>query len=299
MAKAEYHKKFFTILLLLSSAWLLASEPDARRIEAMRLLAGIESLPPSKAWPEVAPHLFLNDLKDLIANPERVMQGKATNFCGYAATTYLLVLRQPDDFAIQMLRLYKHGETKFGKARLNPGRKLRLQVGTLHAHGQLDSLHAQQMWFMTLADHFKGYVNWLDNKYTRGDENRFWAGTNFAKFNRMTRVLTNQKIYSEGNDLIQSEQIANEEKLKKLLQKGDVVLMTNNLIKKETKRSIFNPRLPAHFIVLKGIHIKNSQVLVEFWDYGTVKTREFSKRSWKKTIHGVTVVENEVVYARN
>jgi hypothetical protein len=263
----------------------------------MRLLDGIEKLAPSKSWPEINPTLFLRDLKELVANPERVMQGRATNFCGYAATTYLLVLRQPEEFAIQLLRLYKHGETKFGKARLNPSRKVREQVGTLHAHGQLDSLHAQQMWFMTLADHFKGYVNWLDKKYSRGDENRFWAGTNFAKFNRMTRVLTNQKIYSEGNDVFQSEQYANEEKLRKLLSKGDVVLMTNSRIKKEARLSLFKPRLPVHFIVLKGIKVKQHQVVVEFWDYGAVKTKEYSAKTWKKAIYGVTMVENASVYA--
>lgn len=290
--------RYYTLitLLLIGSGLVMASEPDVHRQKAIRLLAGIERLSPSKAWPEVNPTLFLRDLKDIITNPERVMQGRATNFCGYAATTYLLVLRQPEEFALQLLRLYKHGDTKFGRARLTPSRKIREQVGTLYAHAQLDSLHAQQMWFMTLADHFKGYVNWLDKTYTRGDENRFWAGTNFAKFNRMTRLLTDQKIYSEGNDLFLSEQYANEEKLRELLTKGDVVLMTNSRIKKEPRFSFLKPRLPVHFIVLKEIKMKNHQVVVEFWDYGAVKTKVYSARSWKRAIHGVTMVENAALY---
>ena len=169
--------------------------------QALEFIDKIKELEPSVFWPNIKPVLFLQNIKINIRQPVSIYPGNGTNFCGYGALTYLLLLDDPLGYAKSLLQLYREGKSKFGDVNFNPSRAVKKAAGLLRYKGVLDIRPAEQMWYLSLADHFKGYLNIFNLKYNPDDENRFWASVNYAKFNRMVRKLLYYKVNARGADL--------------------------------------------------------------------------------------------------
>ena len=117
----------------------------------------------------------------------------------------------------------------YGKEYFEPTKEVKLAAGTLTFKGELDIRPADQLWFLSLADHFKGYLNLLDKHYDAGNENTMWAAVNFSKFNRMIRKLFNYNVDAVGSDLIRPGVRDVFEYLSDRLQTGNIALFVNNL----------------------------------------------------------------------
>ena len=168
-----------------------ASDGDSSRSssstlqDAVEYLRAINRVDSSAFWPNVPPGYFLENLNQYLSNPLYAFESKNTNFCGYTAISFFVLQEDPLGFIKFMMTLYKEGKAQFGKAMIEPGKRIREMAGLLKYKGTLDINPATQMWFLSLADHFKGYLNTFNKRFHAGDENTLWAATNFAKFNRM------------------------------------------------------------------------------------------------------------------
>jgi len=58
-----------------------------------------------------------------------------------------------------MIELYNNGHASFRNVKFNPSYKVKVAASLLEFKGILDINHADQLWYMSLADHFKGYLN--------------------------------------------------------------------------------------------------------------------------------------------
>ena len=162
--------------------------------EALAMLDKEDTVSTSAYWPNIKPSLFFSNVRNNITYPAKINQGHSTNFCGYAAMTHLLLKYNPAIYLHHVISLYRTGKTSLEKKRLSLSLAVRNTAGTLKNKAELDILDADQLWFLTLADQFKGYMNVLDHKYNPGDENKMWAGTNLAKFNRMLKDFTKDTL---------------------------------------------------------------------------------------------------------
>ncbi len=176
--------------------------PLSTKHQALAYLEKQNTLPVSKFWPNVDPVRFLENIKKNIEQPLTIYEGRSTNFCSYAALSYLPLHDDPLTYANFLVDLYKNGKAMYGKEYFEPSREIKLAAGTLSFKGELDIRPADQLWFLSLADHFKGYLNLLDKHYDAGNENTMWASVNFSKFNRMIRKLFNYQVDAVGSDLI-------------------------------------------------------------------------------------------------
>ncbi len=91
-------------------------------------------------------------------------QGSNTNFCGYAALSYLPLNFDPLGHAKNLITLFEKGEVKYGEVNLKPSLAVRMVAGNMKFKGGLDIRPAEQMWFLSLADHFKSYLNFFNKK---------------------------------------------------------------------------------------------------------------------------------------
>src|SRR5512141_2340845 len=83
--------------------------PTSTHQQAVAILDKIFVLRPSSIWPNVAPQLFLQNLKENIRAPLELYEGSNTNFCGYAALSYLPLHDDPVGYIKFMLQLYERG----------------------------------------------------------------------------------------------------------------------------------------------------------------------------------------------
>ncbi|AHF17375.1 hypothetical protein [Niabella soli] len=293
---STYARFIFSGLFFLSSVSLHAT-PDrndtARKstaAEALAYLNGIGKLSQSKWWPNVAPGLLLQNLKTFTTQPFAFYEGKATNFCSYSAITYIPLTYDPLGFATFMIELYRNGKAKMGKEQLKPSRPVRTEAGLLRYKGSLDINAAGQMWFLTLADHFKGYINRLNFRFQKGDENTLWSATNYAKFNRMLRRLFPGTVKARGSDLFKPHINNLADFLEEKLQKGIVFLYLNNkkLHRITHARSLVN--MATHYVLLTGIRdLPNEQVEFIYWDYGAKIVQQLPARFLDNIIYGITL----------
>lgn len=258
--------------------------------QALTYLNRISDLAQSRWWPNVAPDLLLQNLKTFATQPFAFYEGKATNFCSYSALTYIPLTYDPLGFAQFMIRLYKNGMATMGKDQFAPSRSVRAEAGLLKYKGSLDINAAGQIWFLTLADHFKGYVNRLNLRFQKGDENTLWAATNYAKFNRMLRRLFPGTVKARGSDLFKPHITGLPDFLEKKLQKGIVFLYLNNrkLHRNTHARPLVN--MPTHYVLLTGIHrLPDEQIVFVYWDYGAKIVQQLPAQFLDNIIYGVTV----------
>ncbi len=256
--------------------------------QAIEFIDKVKELKPSVYWPNIKPSLFLQNLKKNIYQPISVYPGNGTNFCGFGALTYLLLQDDPLGYARLLLQLYHEGNATFGNTSFTPSQAIKKQAGLLRFKGILDINPAEQMWYLCLADHFKGYLNIFNRKYDPGDEDRFWASVNYAKFNRMIRSLLHYKTSARGADLIRPRVGDLSQYISKKLKTSIVVLFINNRITHKKNHIDLQLGVPTHFIIAEKISNENDLVTLVYWDYGHKTQLQFPPAFLKRIIFGIT-----------
>lgn len=253
-------------------------------------MAAIKVLPASTFWPHIKPENFLKNVNEDIEFPLNLYEGSNTNFCSYGALSYLPLHDDPLRFARFMVELYRNGKARYDKIWFEPSKNVREAAGTLQYKGKLDIRPAEQMWLLCLADRFKGYINFFNRNYKAGDENTFWASTNYGKFNRMIRKLFNYKITARGSDLIRpwidKEDLVGY--LQEKLKTGTTFLYINNTSLRKKNHNKIRSGIPTHYIVLTSIEYSNDICTIIYWDYGLRTLRQVPLASLKKLIFGIT-----------
>lgn len=256
--------------------------------QAIAYINKIKELKPSAFWPNINPVLFLRNLKVNIQDPISVYAGNGTNFCGYGALTYLFLKDDPLGYAKLMLQLFHDGKARFGKVDFDPSDAIKKGTGLIKYAGRLDINPAEQMWYLTLADHYKGYLNIFNRKYDAEDEQTFWASVNYAKFNRMVRQLLKYTSMSKGSDL-KRPYISNlYTYINERMKTGMVVLFINNRIVHKKNHVQIKLGVPTHFIVAEKISIQKDVITLRYWDYGRKTQLQLSAAFFKRIIFGIT-----------
>lgn len=282
-----------TLLLLLNLACLAQKNNELTNAQqaALRFLDSVGTLQPSAKWPAVEAEYFMQNLRRNIIKPMLIYAGRNTNFCAYAALSYTLLQEDPLRYCRFMIELYKRGKATFRNQYMNPPEEVRTNAGKILYEGELDRNHADQVWFLTLADNYKGYLNWLNQKYHPGDENTLWASTNLAKFNRMLRKLTGRIIHSQGSDLIRPNFSRFKDRLPEYLKKGDVYLYLNNTMLKKKNHFKVKKKVPTHFVVLLSAVEEAGDMVITYWDAGFKTLRKVPLLTMQKIIYGITLSE--------
>ncbi len=255
--------------------------------QAIEFLDKVDKLATSPHWPNIKPVLFLKNLKDNIHDPINIYAGRGTNFCGYGALTYLLIKDDPLGYAKLLLELYREGKARFAVVDFNPSAAVKQGAGLIRYAGKLDVCPAEQMWYLTLAGHFKGYVNIFNRKYDPNDQNTFWASVNYSKFNRMVSQLLNYRSRARGADLKRPfiDDLYNY--INERMQNGTVVLYLNNRILHK-KNHTLKLSIPTHFVVAEKISIDKDIITLMYWDYGRKTQIQKSSAFFKQIIFGIT-----------
>lgn len=261
--------------------------------QAITFIDSIKTVDSSTYWPHVKPTLFLQNLKLNVHDPLSFYPGRSTNFCAYGAVSYLVINEDPLGYVKFMMDLYKDGKACFRNSYFDPSDAVKKVAGRLHFKGVLDLRDAEQMWFLTLADHFKGYLNIFNHNYNRGDEDRFWAATNYGKFNRMVKKMTGYKVHAVGSDLTRPWLDNVYDYITDNLQKGTIVLYINNRILHKKNHTKVKLGFPTHFVVLEKIWKENNLITMIYWDYGSRTLVQFSPKILKKIVFGISVCSKQ------
>jgi hypothetical protein len=257
--------------------------------QALAFLDSVGHVDPSGLWPNVDPVLFFENLKAFAKAPLNFYEGKSTNFCAYSALTYFPLRYDPLGFSKFMITLFKTGTAKMGKVVFTPGLAIRTEAGLLRYKGALDISPAGQMWFLCLADRFKGYLNFFNKRFDKGDENTLWASTNFAKFNRMLRKLFFLKTRARGADLIRPWVGDRYNFLQKKMKEGMVFLYLNNRLLYKKKHVVTRLGIPTHYVLLMDINqTADGAVNIVYWDYGRKTLQQTDSKFLRKIIFGIT-----------
>jgi hypothetical protein len=256
--------------------------------QAVEFLNGIKGLAPNNAWPNINPALFLENLRSCVEQPVSIYPGNGTNFCGYGALTYLFLRDDPLGFTKLLLQLYREGTASFGKTIFTPSGPVKKAAGLLRFKGVLDIRPAEQLWFLCLADHYKGYLNFFNRHYNPDDEDSFWASVNYSKFNRMLRKLLRYDVKAKGADLIRPRVGDRYKYISEKMKTGTVVLYINNRIVHKKNHVSIKLGFPTHFIVAERISEENGLVTLVYWDYGARTLLQLSPAFFKRVIYGIT-----------
>ncbi len=286
----------FGIFFFQSTAAFTSVLPDtvltglvtSTREEALSFLDQVKELESSTHWPNIKPRLFLKNLRSNIHQPMGIYAGKGTNFCGYGALTYLFLQDDPLGYARLLLQLYRHGKATHRKTLFDPSPAIKTEAGKLKFKGMLDINPAEQMWYLTLAGHYKGYLNIFNRKYDPGDEDRFWASVNYAKFNRMARNLLHYRLKARGADLMRPKSLDLYTYISEKMAEGQVVLFINNRIVHKKDHVTIKLGVPTHFIVAEKISIQDGLVTLMYWDYGRKTQMQLSAAFLKRIVFGIT-----------
>lgn len=144
------------------------------------------------------------------------------------------------------------------------------------------------MWYLCLADHYKGYLNIFNRRYNAGDEDRFWASVNFAKFNRMVRGLLKYKVKPKGADWMHPNVGNMYQYISDKLTAGQVVLFINNRIVHKNNHVKIKLGLPTHFIVVEKISKQDDLITLKYWDYGGKTLLQLSPSFLRRITFGIT-----------
>ena len=261
--------------------------------QAIEYMNKIKELKTSAFWPNINPVSFLRNLKANVREPINVYAGKGTYFCGYGALTYLFLKDDPLGYANLLLQLYLNGKATFGKVEFDPSDAIKKGAGAIKYAGRLDINPAEQMWYLTLADHYKGYLNIFNRKYDPEDEHTFWASVNYAKFNRMVRQLLKYTSRSKGSDLKRPYINDLFTYISEKMKTGTVVLYVNNRIVHKKNHVQIKLGVPTHFIVAEKISIENDMITLRYWDYSRITQLQLSSAFFKRIIFGITYFTKE------
>lgn len=284
--------KYLLPLLFLSAIGLAQPpRPDAAaQARALKKIKDAETTQKSSVWPNISPQWFFQNLKENVHHPLYLNQGKPTYFCGYAALTHYLLLLDPEYYVDRVLELYKTGETTVYDRTLISGPEIRAAAGTLYNKGNMDVRPADQLWFMVLAENYKGYLNKKDKVYHLGDENTFWAASNYKKFNAMLRSLTNKEVHAKGADLLGPVFLNYARFIQEKQEDNTVILYLNNKALYPNKFFRFILPTPTHFVVLYGMEEVKGHYVLDYWDYGLRTKMTLKKRKLRRLVYGITYI---------
>jgi len=280
-----------SIIPIASSTPSLLSLGSSTPQEALDLLKRTKLPDSSIWWPNVKGHLFMDNLKANILTPLAIYQGSNTNFCGYAALSYIPLHDDPLGYTRFLLALYRDGTASWGNIRFTPSPGIHQAAGTLRFKGILDIRPADQMWFLVLADHFRSYLNLFTRHWHPGAENTFWAAVNYGKFNRIIRTLFGYQVQARGSDLIRPSISHLYDYLATSVKTGFTFLYLNNTYLHKKNHGKFKGSFPTHFIVLTEIWRQDGEqdlYNIVYWDYGGRTLRQVSLRFLKKIIFSVS-----------
>ncbi len=267
------------------------------QLQAIEFIDKIKKLEPSASWPNINPALFLKNIKVNILQPLSVYPGNGTNFCGYGVLTYLILMDDPLGYAKLLIQLYNDGKATYRNINFEPTGAIKKAAGMLRYKGILDIRPAEQMWFLCLADHFKGYVNIFNRKYDPDDEDKLWASVNYAKFNRMVNKLTYYEVSAKGADFSRPKIEDLYQYISEKLETGKVVLYINNRILHKKNRKNTGLEIPTHFIVADRISKKNDVITLVYSGYGGKTLLQFSSAFLKRIVFGITYCTKNENYA--
>lgn len=265
------------------------SEPQ---IKALEYLKKYDTISNNTVWPNIDSKNFLENLRENIIHPVYLYQGRNTNFCGYAAVSFTFIKWHPEQYAKCLMELFLSGTTIHNQINYQPSKPVLWNAGILKNKGKLEIKHADQIWFLTLADHYKSYVNILDRHYDLGNEEGPWAGTTLHKFNKMVRNLMGGNTKSVGADFFRPWVKDYYQYIKTQLASGIVYLYVNNKYLHQTRHTTVKLRAPSHFIVLKDIKMEDEEIIMTYWDYGHYTETSFTNKTLKAIIFGVIKLEN-------
>ena len=283
-------KHILLFIFSLSLFHFLAAQPlSLQQKQAIAFLSGVGDLKQSSNWPNVKPAAFFKNLRKNITQPLFVYAGNNTNFCGFAAISYTWIGNSPLNYAKFMVELYSKGESNLKDEYFNPSLAVKKEAGLLKFKGELDINQADQLLFLSLADHFKGYINFFSPNFHTGSEDKLWAATNFAKFNRMLKKIVGYNVHAVGSDLLRPSIKDIPKFLNKKIQENDeVFLYLNNSILHKKDHNKIRTRIPTHFVVLQNISENNGMVTLTYWDYGFKTLQQLPIKIVKKILFGVT-----------
>lgn len=296
MCRSSFFKGCFFTLALFPGIFAASqfSQYDITQVsnktQALAFLNEVDGLLTSRYWVNVNPALFIKNMRHNLEHPEGLYQGKRTNFCGYSALTYLLIKYDPLGYVTHMTDLYAHGETRFRKMYLKPTLDVRNEAGVMMSRRNLDSQHADQMWFLTLADQYKAYLNSWDDRFQPGKENTIWAAVTYYKFNQMVVDILGVHTPKTHISLIRGNHPDMIPKLFTALEESEVVLFVDKNFKRSQWKRYF---LPSHFLVLKSLAPLNADSLeMHYWDYGSVKKHVIRKKVLMSSVRGITTIHS-------
>lgn len=259
---------------------------QTKAIAYLNLNTNIEQ---SNFWVNVKPEAFIKNLRKNILQPLHIYAGSNTNFCAYAAVSYTCINSDPLTYVMFMISLYNNGFAEYKKVHFNPSTQIQKAAGLLKFKGELDVNEADQIWFLSLADRFKGYLNFLSYNYKLGAENLLWPATNYAKFNKMLRKLTDYSVDAIGSDLVRpifsDITFFLQEKLKS---SNQVFLYLNNAILHKKNHQKIKFRFPTHYVVLFSIEEIDDAITIIYWDYGFKNQLILPKNIFTDIVFGVT-----------
>ena len=292
------HRKFafFLFLLLIfcvirARAEYLFEGISSTKKEALAFLVKIDQTKKSTYWPNVKPILFYDNLRLNLENLKSFYPGRSTNFCAYGALSYFIMEKDPLGYVKFMNELYDKGEAVFNNNEFKPSKAVVQAAGTLKFKGVLDIRHAEQMWFLVLADKFKGYLNFFNKRYHEGDENTFWAATNLSKFDRMVNRMCGVHVKAIGSDLFKPGVKDIYSYLQKRIDSNTISLYINNRIIHKKNHDKIRFSIPTHFIILRQISRENNLITLRYWDYGGETEMQISRRTLKKIIFGIITID--------
>jgi hypothetical protein len=282
------------IFFLLFSATSQQPEPgkevfflSEEQINALKLLEEFDTTTASKYFPNIDPAGFYRNVKTNIIYPEKIYQGNGTNFCGFASFSVVLIRSQPIKYTQCILSLFTKGECEVEEIKLKPTEPVCNAAGLFFGKGVLNINPADQLWLLTLADHFKGYLNAFKKKYKPGFEDSRWASVNLAKYSKIARELGGFTTHVRGSDLRRPDIGDYYEYIKNELTQGMVVLFVNSKYLHPSKFRIYNMQMPTHYIVLYDIQMSDGVIGIKYWDYGLKTVQIISRKRLEKLVYGI------------
>ncbi len=283
----------WSFLFLGNFCW--ASDPvsTSSKAAAISFVSNYGKLEASKIWPGIKPAWFMKNLNENITNPASVYPGEGSYFCSYSAITYLMLQDDPLGYAKFALELYNTGKAVYRNILYEPSESIKKEAGRFKYKGVMDIHPLDQMWYLTLADHYKGYLNLFNRKYDAGDENSFWASSNYGKFNRMAKKLLYYNLASsKGSDLFRPHIKNLYSCLAEKLNAGKLVLFINNRIVHKKDHVNIRLAVPTHFIVVEKLYKINDVITMVYWENGAKTQMQLSPAFLKRIVYGITAFTN-------
>ena len=285
---------FIWLFLFLGNVcWANSPAFTSSKAAAISFVSSYGKLGANKIWPGIKPDWFMKNLRENINNPVTIYPGEGSYFCSYSAITYLLLQDDPLGYAKFVLELYSTGKAVYRNVLYEPSESIKKEAGTFKYKGVMDIHPLDQMWYLTLADHYKGYLNLFNRKYDAGDENSFWASANYGKFNRMAKKLLYYNLASsKGTDLFRPRIKNLFNYLSEKLDKGKLVLFINNRIVHKKDHVNIRLAVPTHFIVVEKLIKINNVITMVYWENGAKTQIQLSPAFLKRIVYGITAFTN-------